>query len=528
MPDGNRLPDADATPQVSRLVSGAQWAGLFLGPILGTAAYFSVGGDEGGGGPAIEEPGRRVIALAVVMAVWWLSEALPLSVTAILPAALLPLLKVGTIKQAAAPYADDVIFLFMGGFLLGEALQRTGLHRRIALRTVLMVGSRPGAIVGGVMLATALLSMWVSNTATTVMMIPIGLSIVALVEKRIGGSLGAEVTRGSGWTTEAVQHFATAMVLGIAYAASIGGMATPVGTPPNLIMREFADRELHRSISFVHWMYLGVPIVLLMLPACWVMLTRVLHRVRAREVPGGRTFLREELAELGPMSRREWTTFVIFVLTACGWIFRERIARACGLFENRPGGRPLYYLTDSGIALLAAIALFLVPIRLHPRRGVLLWVHTERLPWGILLLFGGGLSIADAMGRTGVDQYIGAMFQGLGGLPFALMLFTLIAAVVFVGELASNAAAVTALMPVLAAAGSRMNVDPMLLMLAATLGASCGFMLPVATPPNAIAFASGRVTQPQMIRAGFLLDWIGIAIVTLVVYAGGRWVLGAS
>jgi sodium-dependent dicarboxylate transporter 2/3/5 len=257
-------------------------------------------------------------------------------------------------------------------------------------------------------------------------------------------------------------------------------------------------------------------------------LTRGLHPVKAGEVPGGRAHLVEERRRLGAMSRGEWTTLVIFVCTAGAWVFREHMAKWLGLTQAREGQRPLFYLTDSGIALLAALALFLVPIRLHPRRGVLRWVDTERLPWGILLLFGGGLSIADAMGRTGVDLYIGAMFEGLGGLPFAAMLFVLIAAVVFVGELASNAAAVTALMPVLAAAGGKMGVDPMLLMLAATLGASCGFMLPVATPPNAIAYATGRVTQPQMVRAGFLLDWIGIVVVSAVVYAGGRWVLGGG
>jgi sodium-dependent dicarboxylate transporter 2/3/5 len=516
----------ESSVSLSRAAHVIQWMGLLLGPVAAVAVYAAVGsgGPDAGVEGGLSEPGRRVLGLAVLMAVWWLTEALPVSVTAILPAALLPLLKVGTIKQAAAPYADDVIFLFMGGFLLGEALQKTGLHRRVALTTVLGVGSKPGAMVGGVMLATALLSMWVSNTATTVMMIPIGLSIVALVEAKLGE---AEATAG-GWNERAVRNFSAAMVLGIAYAASIGGIATPVGSPPNLIMREFADRELHRSVSFLGWMTLGVPIAAVMLPACWWLLTRVLHRVEAGEVPGGRTHLLEERRRLGRMSRGEWTTLVIFVCTAGAWVFREPLATRLGLTEARAGQRPLFYLTDSGIALIAALALFLVPIRLHPRRGVLRWVDTERLPWGILLLFGGGLSIADAMGRTGVDLYIGAMFEGLGGLPFAVMLFTLIAAVVFVGELASNAAAVTALMPVLAAAGGKLGVDPMLLMLAATLGASCGFMLPVATPPNAIAFATGRVTQHQMVRAGFLLDWIGIVVVSAVVYVGGRWVLGGG
>jgi sodium-dependent dicarboxylate transporter 2/3/5 len=511
------------TSTFNRLAHIAQWSGLILGPIVAFLVYRLTDGTQG-----LSDPGRRVIALASIMAVWWLSEAIPVSITALLPVALLPLLKVCTIKQAAAPYADEILFLFMGGFIIGEAIQRSGLHRRVALLTLLGVGTSPARMVGGVMLATCLISMWVSNTATTIMMLPIGMSIVALVDAR-SKLPGAE---SSGWNPHAVRNFGVAIVLGIAYAASIGGMATPVGTPPNLIMLNYVQKSLHRDIDFATWITLGLPLVAVFLPMAWLLLTRVLHPSRAAAVPGGRALIQEELGKIGRPSRAEWITLSVFLATSAAWIGRERLTRGLELSTRvvDSGGvaRDVGLLTDAGIAILAALAFFLIPVRLHPRRAVVQWHEVERLPWGILLLFGGGLSIADAMGRTGVDVYLGSLFQSLGHLPMLLIILILVASVTFVGELASNAAVVAALMPVTAAAAKGMGMDPLPLMFAVTLGSSCGFMLPVATPPNALAYATGRVTQPQMVRAGFLLDITGIALVTIAVYLGGKWLLGAG
>lgn len=497
----------------ARAAEIAHWTGLALGPLLGVMAYLITAA-----APGLTTDARRVIALAVLMATWWLTEALPVSVTALLPVALLPLMGVANVKQACAPYADDILFLFMGGFILGEAIRASGLHRRAALMTILAVGATPGRMVGGMMLATAVISMWVSNTATTIMMLPIGVSIVSLVEARSRQASGSGAI--SDWTPAAVSHFGIALVLGIAYAASIAGMATPVGTPPNLIMLNFAENSLGRGIGFREWMMIGLPLVTILLPIAWLVLTRVLHPVRAREVPGGREFIREELHRLGRLSRAEWVTLGVFVCTAAAWIGREPLARAAGLVRTRPDGRSELMLTDAGIAIIAAIVLFLIPIRLRPREAVVKWREAERLPWGILLLFGGGLSLAKAMETTGVDKYLGSLFGGLEGMPLLLMLLVLVASVTIIGELASNAAVVTALMPVLAAAAPAMGMAPIPLMLAATLGSSCGYMLPVATPPNALAFSTGRVTQPQMIRAGALLDVIGIVMVSIAVYFG--------
>lgn len=490
------------------MAHAVQWAGLFLGPVLGLLVYSWVGGPGDPSGPALSESGARVIGLAVLMATWWMTEALPVSITALVPVAMLPMLGVGTVKEAAAPYADDVLFLFMGGFILGEALRRSNLHRRIALHVLMIVGTSPARMIGGMMLATTLISMWVSNTATTIMMLPIGLSIVALVDARLGDPGAAE----KGWTEASVRNFGIAVVLGIAYAASIAGIGTPIGSPPNLVMLNYARTHLHRDVTFIQWMMIGVPVVLVLLPAAWLLLTRVMHPVRAGEVPGGRALIRSEMERLGPMSRDEWITLAVFLTTAAAWILRARIAVAIG--------RPL---TDSGIAIMAALALFIIPARLNPRRAVVRFEDVERLPWGVLLLFGGGLSIATAISRTGVDLYLGAQFSGLSHLPLPLMILILVAAVTLIGELASNTAAVTALMPVLAAAGPGMGIDPLPLMLAVTMASSCGYMLPVATPPNALAFATRRVTQPQMIRAGALLDIVGILLVAAAVTVGGPW-----
>lgn len=507
-------------PNPSKLIHGIRWSGMLLGPVCAAAVY-ALTGDSG-----LSEPGRRVLGVAVVMAVWWLSEAAPVSVTALLPLVLLPLLRVGTMKETAAPYADEIMFLFVGGFVIGEALQQSGLHRRFALWTLLVVGTTPKRVVAGVMLATAFISMWVSNTATTIMMLPIGMSILGLVERGLSmetpeGAAGG----GKGWSAADVRHFGIALVLGIAYAASIGGVATPVGSPPNVIMLRYAREVLGLDVSFLEWMAYGVPIMLALLPIAWVLLVKVFHPVHAKTIPGGRDLLKRELREVGAWTAAQRVTLAVFIAAAALWIGREALGDYLDLkrhfidpvtgVKTRPS---IHLLTDAGIAMGAALVLFLTPIDFKKRKFVVRHEQVEQLPWGILLLFGGGLSIADAMSRTGVDVFLGSQFGALGGLPLIVMLVILVAAVVLGGELASNAAMVTAMMPVIAPAAKSLGLDPLPLMMAVTFAASCGFMLPVATPPNALAYATRRVSQGQMIRAGFALDVAGIAVVCGVMY----------
>ncbi len=507
-------PDLPATPlstNTSRAVLLIQWVGFFAGPLIALLIH-ALAPDT------LSEPARRVLAIAAWMATWWVSEAVHVSVTALLPLVLLPLLRICTMKEAAAPYGDEVIFLFVGGFVIGEALQSSGLHKRIAINTLLAVGTSPARIVGGVMLTTAIISMWVSNTATTIMMLPIGISLVALVEK----CARANNENSGGWTPTAVRNLGISVVLGIAYAASIGGMGTPIGSPPNVIMMNFARDKLGREIDFGRWMTIGIPLVAIFLPLAWLLLTRVLHPVHAPEITGGREMLRNERRKLGRMSRAEWATLTVFLAAAFAWIARSSIVQQFNL-TIRIKERDVALLTDAGIAVAAALLLFLIPLNFRRRTFVVSYDNVQKLPWGILILFGGGLSIADAMSRTGVDVFIGTQFTGLAGLPFVLVMLVPVAAIVFLGELASNAAVVTALMPVLVAAAPAMQMDPLVLMFGATLAASCGFMLPVATPPNAIAFATGRITQPQMLRAGLMLDIVGILLITAVMgFAGSR------
>ncbi|MCC6322455.1 MAG: SLC13/DASS family transporter [Phycisphaerales bacterium] len=498
-------------PHAKRLAHAVQWTGLAAGPLLALAVHHLAP-------DTLPKEGRRVLAVMVWMAAWWLTEAIPISATALLPLVLLPMLGVSTMKQAAAPYADEVIFLFVGGFILGEALRASGLHRRIAIGTLLAVGTSPSRIVGGIMLVTCLISMWVSNTATTIMMLPIGMSLVALVERCAKSDGAAE----SGWTPEAVRHLTISIVLGIAYAASIGGLGTPIGTPPNVIMRGQAEALLKREIGFGEWVMIAAPLSLVFCGLAWLTLTRLLHRVRAGHIAGGRDLMLAEKRSLGKVTRAEWITAVVFIGAATGWVLRTEIVRVFDLTMTA-NGKPVPLLTDAGIAVAAALMLVLIPVSVRRRQFVVSAESLDTLPWGILLLFGGGTSIAEAMSRTGVDKFLGSQFAGMSGLPQGLVLFVLIAAIVFGGELASNVAVVTALMPVLAAAAEPMGMDPLTLMFAAALAASCGFMLPVATPPNALAFATRKVTQSQMIRAGLLLDLVGIALLTgLMILVRGR------
>lgn len=466
--------------------------------------------------PSVPPAQRAVAALGAWMAAWWLTECVPLSATALLPIAVLPLSGVCTVREATAPFADELIFVFLGGFLLGLGLEATGLHRRVALWAMLAAGTGPRGLLAGVMLATGVISMFVSNTATAVMMLPIAGSLAAVAD--------GQAERGAaGWDARSARNFGASLVLGVAYAATIGGMATPIGTPPNLVMVGYAKERLGTPVSFAQWMIVALPVALALLPLAWGLLV-LLHPVRARGIDGERAYLDERRRELGPLTWPEVAVIAVFALAVAGWALRTQIVDGLGLRLDR-AGRPADLLTDAVVAIGAALALLVIPVPRGrgPRgaeggraRPVLTWEQAERLPWGVLLLFGGGLAMAWAIGATGLDRTLASGLGGLGGLPPVVLLLALAAAVTVGGELASNTAVATMLMPILGPAAAGLGMEPIGLLMAAALASSLGFVLPVATPPNALAYATGRVSAAGMARAGAALDVIGVLVVALV------------
>ncbi len=461
--------------------------GLALGPVL-FVLMLVVPSPEG-----LSAAGWHTAAVAVLMAVWWISEALPIPATSLLPLVLFPLLGAGTIRETAAPYANPLIFLFLGGFLIATAMQRWGLHKRIALRIIRLVGTGPRALVAGFMMASAFLSMWVSNTATAMMMLPIGLSVVQLAEE-------AEAENA------ARASFALALLLGIAYGCNIGGMATLIGTPPNALLAGFIEEQYGRTISFVNWLAVGLPLVAVGLPLTYLVLTRVAFPLRMAALPGGQALIEAGLARLGRMSRGERWVALVFALTALLWIVRPL------LDDLLPG------LSDAGIAMAGGLILFVIPVDLKNGVFVHSWATARRLPWGTLLLFGGGLSLASAFVRTELSTWIGETLETLAFLPILVAVLIIVAVIVFLTELTSNTATTAAFLPVLAALALGIGQNPLLLTIPAVLGASCAFMLPVATPPNAIVYGSGRVSIPQMSRAGLLLNLLFLALITVLAY----------
>ncbi len=446
----------------------------------------------------LSAPAWRTAAVALLMAVWWLTEAVPIPATALLPLVLFPLVGAGSIDEAAAPYANPIIFLFLGGFLIALAMERWELHRRIALHILARVGSRPARLIGGFMGTTAFLSMWVSNSATALMMLPIGLSVIRFVEagKTSENSSGADAARG-------VERpgFGLALMLGIAYGASIGGMGTLVGTPPNAFLAGFLSESYGIEVGFGEWLRLGLPLVLISLPLVFWILVKGTVRVGRGEIPGVDALIRTQLAALGPTGAAERRVGFVFLMAAVLWIGRP-------LIEGWAPG-----LSDAGIAVTCGLALFLIPAgKGEPR--LLDWEAAERLPWGVLILFGGGLSLAAAIDRTGLNVWLGGVAAGLENWPPGLFLLLVTAVVVFLTELTSNTATAAAFLPVLGAAAVELGWDPRFLAVPAALAASCAFMLPIATPPNAIVYGSGRVFIPQMARAGIWVNLVMILVIT--------------
>ncbi|MBW3196664.1 SLC13 family permease [Marinobacter nauticus] len=430
------------------------------------------------------------LGLMLLMATWWSTEAIPIPATALLPIVLVPALGLGTIGQATAPYANPIIFLFLGGFTLGLAMQRWNLHRRIALLTLKAMGDQPKRQIAGFMLATAFLSMWVSNTATAIMMLPIGLSVVAMMDNS---------------NPEGVRKYATALLLAIAYSASIGGIATLIGTPPNALLAAYLSENQGISVGFAQWMVLGIPITLVMLVLTWWWLTRRDFGIGQASDSG--QMIRDELAKLGVMSRGERLVAVVFVITATAWIFRPLLSASL-----------MPWLSDTGIAIAAAIAMFLIPVDARQGTFVLDWDSANKLPWGVLLLFGGGLAMAGVISSSGLAEWIAGSLGVAGVLPTIVMMVIVASVIIFLTEVTSNTATAAAFLPLLGALAMAQDVSPLLLTVPAAIAASCAFMMPVATPPNAIVFSSGHMQISDMIKAGFALNLMGIVVVTLITY----------
>lgn len=473
------------TPDVS---SNLRLLALLAGPAIGAVAFWitpEAATAPDGSAISIGLPGRITAGLACWMAAWWLTEAIPVYATALLPLAVLPVTGARTLEATASAYAHPLIFLFLGGFLLALGLERWGLHRRFAFAVLRVVGTGPRMLVGGFMLVSAVLSMWISNTATALVMLPIATSVINMQDK----------------DAPEASNFGLCLLLGVAYAASIGGVGTIVGTPPNLFTASFMANELDIQISFAEWMLIGVPVVLLFLPIAWLLLTRVLYPVGSASLTG-----RELDVHAEPWTRGARATLVIFLLTALAWMFRP-------LLEQVPG---LGTLSDTGIAIIAALLLFSIPANLRDRTFLLDWDTATRVPWGVLILFGGGLALAGAISGNGIGELLASTLTGMDNLPPLLLTVLVVALIIFLTELTSNTATTTALVPIFAAVAVGFGLDPVTVIVPAAIAASCAFMLPVATPPNAIVYGSGMISTPAMARAGIWLNIIGIILITLV------------
>jgi solute carrier family 13 (sodium-dependent dicarboxylate transporter), member 2/3/5 len=430
----------------------------------------------------MSESAWHVIGLMLWMILWWITEVMPIPVTSILPMIFIPLLGIDKMDAATTPYAHPLIFLFFGGFFLSIAMEKTGLHQRIALKALQLTGQKPAAQVAGIMAVTAFLSMWMSNTATAVMMLPIGLSMISMAR------------------SSSHDDFGKAVLLAIAYSASIGGVATLIGTPPNALLAAYLSKSYQIQISFAHWMVLGVPLALVMLSFCWFWLCKIHFKLPASIV--GQHNFKQELSALGPLRRSEQAVLMVFCLAALSWISQQWLAKWTGLPLN-----------DTVIALIAAILLFILPGEQNQR--LLVWEDSHKLPWGVLLLFGGGLSMADQIQKTGVAELLAQQLNLLQGIPPVFILLTVTSLIIFLTEVTSNTATAAAFLPLLGPVAVSMNMSPLYLVVPAALAASFAFMMPVATPPNAIVFASGKLQIKDMVKAGLVLNIVGIAVISL-------------
>ena len=485
--------------------STTQKIGLILGPVLFFIVLLFFNFDPE------KQILTRMAAVAVFMAVWWITDAIPLFVTALLPMLLYPLLGILESNATAPIYLNSTIFLFLGGFMIALTMEKWNLHRRIALFIIRFIGGGPNKIVLGFMIASSFLSMWISNTATAIMMVPIGLAIVLKMEEKF------EIAE--------THKFTTSLMLGIAYGCSLGGVATLVGTPPNLSFARIFKITFPQAepIAFGTWFIMGLPISIIMLIAVWLILTKIFFRLPSN-LTVDKTTVNNEYKELGPMSFEEKSVLTIFSLTAILWVFRKELIIG---FVSIPGWSQLLpnpnLIDDATVALFMAMLMFLIPTRTKGTKYSTIMGPDviTKLPWNIVLLFGGGFALAKGFQVTGLSAFIGDKFSGLAGIPPISMIIIICFGLTFLTELTSNTATTEMILPILASVAVAMKTNPLLLMIPATISASCAFMMPVATPPNAIVFGSGRIKISEMARVGIFINIIGIIIITVIFYLIG-------
>ncbi|WP_448850899.1 SLC13 family permease [Corynebacterium sp. 335C] len=488
--------------------------GLVIGIVLALLVFFLMPSD-------LPHNLRATAAIAVLMAAWWMSEAIPITVTALVPLVAFPALGAAKIGDFSGEYTDPTIFLFMGGFMLALAMQRWDLHRRIALWVLVAMGGSSKMLILGFMIATGFLSMWVSNTATAVMMLPIGVSVLALIGKMLredpqlakDPSAAKEIAADAASDdSEPNTKFGIALMLGIAYSASIGSLGTLIGTPPNALLAGYMSSTHDVTIGFGQWMLVGVPLAVILMLVCWFLLTSVLFKPEIKKIPGGRGLMRQQLADLGPMSTGERRVLAIFVIAALAWVLVPTIW-------------PETLIADAVIAMAVGIALHIIP---GGSNGVklLTWETSLELPWGVLLLFGGGLALSTQFSDSGLSEWIGDQMSGLGGLPVLLIVVVVSAVVLLLTEFTSNTATAATFLPLVGGIAGGMGIDPMLLCVPVALAATSAFMMPVATPPNAIAYGSGYVSMGNMVKTGIWLNIIALVLITLLSMTLLVWVFG--
>ncbi|HLS09192.1 DASS family sodium-coupled anion symporter [Lentibacillus sp.] len=479
----------------NRSYTPAQWIGLISGPVLFilTLLFFQPEG--------LSDAGQAVLASTLWIAVWWMTEAIPIPATSLLPIILFPLTGGLDIGPTTSSYGDDTIFLFMGGFMIALAMEKWNLHRRIALNIISVIGTNTERIILGFMVATGFLSMWISNTATAMMMVPIGLAIIYQVSDQLKDDNTID-------TSKENFGFGKALMLAIAYSASVGGISTLIGTPPNTALAGVVSNMYGIEISFAGWMLFGVPVAWLFIFVIWFYLVKVAYPQKINQLPGGREIIQEQKNELGKASFEEKAVLTVFAFAALAWITRSFILTE---FVNAN-------INDAIIAMTAAIILFIIPAKNKAGDHLLDWNSAVKLPWGILLLFGGGLAIASGFTESGLSEWIGNQLTVLEGIHLFIVLLVVTGMVIFLTEITSNTATANMMYPIMASLAVALGVHPFTVMVAAGVAASSAFMLPVATPPNAVVFGSGYLRIPDMAKAGFALNLFGILLVALAIY----------
>ncbi|HLS65864.1 MAG TPA: DASS family sodium-coupled anion symporter [Pseudogracilibacillus sp.] len=502
---GNRMDSKETNKKLSndngnggddedRSYSKAQLIGLFLGPVLFIfmLLFFKPSG--------LSAEGIAIAASTIWIATWWITEAVPIPVTSLLPLILFPLTGGLEVGDTASAFGDETIFLFMGGFMIALAMEKWNLHRRMALTIISLIGTNMNRIVLGFMVATGFLSMWISNTATAMMMVPIGLAIIYQVTDALKDNPSVD-------TSKENFGFGKALMLGIAYSASIGGIATLIGTPPNTLLAGAINKMYGIELSFAKWMLFGVPFAWVFLIIVWIYLVKVAYPSKIKELPGGTAVIDKEKRKLGDASTEEKLVLIVFSLAAFSWITRTFL-----LSKFIDG------LSDGIIAMFFALVLFIIPSVSKKGDHLLDWETAVKLPWGILLLFGGGLAIASGFVNSGLSEWIGTQLTGLQGVSLLIVVLTVAALVIFLTEITSNTATASMMYPIMASLAVALGYHPYALMIAAGVAASCAFMLPVATPPNAVVFGSGYLRIPDMAKAGFMLNIIGAILVSITIY----------